>query len=145
MKKHNYRSFRYVILKIQITKKVRGVKVKEVTRNILAASNSLNTGKHVYFKKALLYSYSPVPCRHIAKNKLKDILLQDLEDHINEGPQSLQEYAIVINMIALTISILNKSSSYADSAELLVKRLLKGYGRVDIIVGCYKTKSIKSS
>ena len=32
MKKHNYRSFRYVILKIEITKKVGGVKVKEVTR-----------------------------------------------------------------------------------------------------------------
>ena len=35
--------------------------------------------------------------------------------------------------------------TYAEFAELFVKRILKGYGRVDVTVDYYKTKSIKSS
>ena len=48
--------------KIRITKKDRIVKVEEVNRNILGALNhySLKTG-NVDFKKALLYSLSPLP------------------------------------------------------------------------------------
>ena len=83
--------------------------------------------------------------QHTAKSKLKDILLQDLEDHTKEGPQSLLEYAIFVNRIALINTILNKSSAYVKFGELFVKRIPKGYGRVDIIPGCYKTKSITSS
>ena len=45
-------------------------------------------------------------------------------------------------MIAL---ILNRSSTYAEFAELFVKRILKGCGRVDRTADCYKTKLIKSS
>ena len=41
--------------------------------------------------------------------------------------------------------ILNKSSTYAEFAELFVKHSLKGHKRVEIIANCYKTKSIKSS
>ena len=48
-------------------------------------------------------------------------------------------------MIALIITTLNKSPSYAELAELFVNLILKGYRRVDIIADCYKTKSIKSS
>ena len=49
-----------------------------------------------------------------------------------ERPQSLQEYAIDVNMIALINTIFDKLSTYAEFAELFVKRILKGYGRVDI-------------
>ena len=100
------------------------------------------------------YSLSLVPLsicnsngsrRHTAKFKLKDSLLQDIEDHAKEGPKSRQEFAIVVNMIALINTILNKSSTYAEFAQLFVTRILKGYRRVDITAGCYKTKSIKSS
>ena len=76
---------------------------------------------------------------------MKDILLPDLEDHTNEGVQSLQEYPIVLDIIALITTVLNKSSTYAEFAELLVKRIPNVYRRVDIMVYCYKTKSIKSS
>ena len=79
------------------------------------------------------------------KSKQKDILLQDLKDHTHEGPQSLQEYAIVVDMIALINTILNKSSTYSEFGELFVKRIPKDYRIVDITADCYKTKSIKSS
>ena len=82
--------------KIRISKTDRSVKVAEVNRNILGALNyySLKTGKPVDFKKAQSYSLSPLPLsickldgtrRQTAKCKLKDMLLQDLEDHTNEG------------------------------------------------------------
>ena len=69
--------FPHVMRKIRITKKDRIVKVEEVNRNILGAlnHNSLKTG-NVDFKKALLYSLSPLPlsicklngtCRQTAK------------------------------------------------------------------------------
>ena len=73
-------------------------------------SYRLKTGKSVDFKKTLPYSFSPVALnickpdgsrRHTASSKLKDILLQVLEDHTYERPQSLREYAIVVDMIAL--------------------------------------------
>ena len=48
-------------------------------------------------------------------------------------------------MIALINAILSKSSTYSEFAELFVNYIPKGYGRVDIIADCYKTKSIKSS
>ena len=48
-------------------------------------------------------------------------------------------------MIALMNTILNKSSTYFEFAELLVNYIPKGYGRIDIIADCNKTKSIKSS
>ena len=35
--------------------------------------------------------------------------------------------------------------TYAEFAELFVKHILKGFGRVDVTVDYYKTKSIKSS
>ena len=116
-------------------------------------SHSLKTGKSVDFKKALPYCLSPVSLsvwnadgsrQHTAKNKLNDILLQDLENHTYEGPKSLQEYAIVVDMIALTNTILNKSSAYSEFAESFVNRIPKGYGRVGRTADCYKTKSIKS-
>ena len=114
------KSFGYAIPKIQKTKKDGAVKFAEVKRKILEALNpsSVKTGKPVGAKKTLSFSLSLVPLsvcipdgcrRHLAKSKLKDILLQDLEDHTNEGPQSLQEYAIVVNMVALINTILNKS------------------------------------
>ena len=40
---------------------------------------------------------------------------------------------------------LTKSSTYSGFAELFAKRIPKGFGRVDTIADCYKTKSIKSS
>ena len=76
---------------------------------------------------------------------MKDILLQDIEDHINEGLQSLQEYAIIVDIIALMDTILNKSLTYTEFAELFVKRIPNVYGRVDIMADCYKIKSVKSS
>ena len=117
--------------KIQKTKKDRSAKVAEVNRNILGALNyySLKTGKPVHLKKALSYSLSPLPLsickldgtrRQTVKWKLKDILLQDLEDHTNEGPQSLQEYAVVVDMIVLMNTILNKSSTHAEFAKIFV-------------------------
>ena len=57
--------------------------------------------------------------RHIAKSKLKDILQQDLEDHTYEGPQSLQEYANIVDMIPLINTILNKSSTYSEFQNYL--------------------------
>ena len=48
-------------------------------------------------------------------------------------------------MIALTNTILSKSSRYSEFAELFVNHISKGYGRVDIVVDCYKAMSIKSS
>ena len=156
IKKDNYKFFRRVMRKIRITKRDGSVEVAEVNRNILRAFNSysLKAGKPVDFKKALFFPLSSVPLsicnpdgsrRHTAKSKLKDILLQDLEDHAHEGPQSLQEYAIVVDMIALINTILKKSSTYSEFAELFVNRIPKGYGRVEIIADCYKTKSIKIS
>ena len=47
-------------------------------------------------------------------------------------------------MIALINTILNKSSTYSEFAELFVNDIPKGYGRVDITADCYKTMSIKS-
>ena len=79
------------------------------------------------------------------KSKLKDVLLNVLEDQTNEGPQCLPEYAIAVDMITLMNTILNKSSTYDEFAELFVKRIPNVYGRVDIMAHCYKTKSIKSS
>ena len=142
--------------KIRITnKKNRSVKVAEANRNILGALSyfSLKTGKPVDLKKALTYSLPPVPlgiCKldgtrpQTAKCKLKDILLQDLEDHTKEGLQSLQEYAIILDIIALMNIIVNKSSN-GEFEELLVKRIPYVYGRVGIMADCYKTKSIESS
>ena len=48
-------------------------------------------------------------------------------------------------MIALINTNPNKSSTYAESVELFVKRIPNVYRRVDIMADCYKTKSIKSS
>ena len=59
------------------------------------------------------------------KSKLKDILLNVLEDQTNEGPQCLPEYAIAVDMITLMNTILNKLSTYDEFAELLVKRIPK--------------------
>ena len=78
--------------KIRITKQDEGVKVPEIKRNIWKALNpySLKTGKTVYFKKTLSFSLSPIPLSifnadgsrlHIAKSRLEEILLRDLEDH----------------------------------------------------------------
>ena len=63
IKKSNYKSFRYVMPKIRITKQDEGVKVPEIKRNIWKALNpdSLKTGKTVYFKKTLSFSLSPIP------------------------------------------------------------------------------------
>ena len=69
--------------------------------------------------------------------------MQDLEDHTNEGLQSLQEYGIIVD-IALMITILNKLSN-AEFAELFVICIPYVYGRIGIMADCYKTKSIKSS
>ena len=44
-------------------------------------------------------------------------------------------------MIVLINTILNKSSTYVEFAKLFVKRILKSYGRVGIIAGCYKRES----
>ena len=147
-KKNNYKPFPLAIRKIRITKKDRKVKVAEVSRNILRALDyySLKIGKPVYFKKTLPYSLSPLLLtickldgtrRQTTKCKLKDVLLQDLEDHNNEGLQSLQEYAILVDIIALMNTILNKSSTYAKFDKLFVKRIPNVYGRVDIIADCY--------
>ena len=95
IKKNNYKSFYHAIQKIQITKIDGSVKIAEV--DIFGPSNSyrLKTGKPLDFKKTMLYSLSPIPlsicnpngsCQHTARSKLKDILLQDAEDHTNEGP-----------------------------------------------------------
>ena len=111
-KKNKYKQFPNIMQKIRMTKKDTSVKVTEIYRNILGALNfySLKTGKPVDFKKTLSYSLSPLPlsickldgtCQQTGKGKLKDILLQDLEDHTNEGLQYLQEYAIVVDIIAL--------------------------------------------
>ena len=53
IKKSNYKSFRYVLRKIRLTKKDGNVKVEEVNRNTLGILNSyiLKTGKPVDFKK----------------------------------------------------------------------------------------------
>ena len=78
------------------------------------------------------------------EKEIERYLLQDLEDH-KEGPRSLQENAIVANMIALINTTLNKSSGYTGFVELFEKRFLKGYGRVDTTADCYITKPAKSS
>ena len=57
------------------------------------------------------------------KRKLRDISLEDLEGHTNEGSQSLQKYATVVDVTALMNTILNKSSTYAKFAESFVKRI----------------------
>ena len=147
-KKNNYKPFPLAIRKIRIIKKARKVKVAEVNRNILGALDyySLKTGKPVDFKKTLSYSLSPLLLtickldgtrRQTTKCKLKDVLLQDLEDHNNERLQSLQEYAILVDIIALMNTILNKSSTYAKFDKLFVKRIPNVYGRVDIKADCY--------
>ena len=41
-------------------------------------------------------------------------------------------------------TILNKSSTHAEFAELFVRRIPNVYVRVDIMADCYKMKSIKS-
>ena len=133
--------------KIRITEKYGSVKVAEVNRNILRALNSysLRTGKPVNFKKALRYSLFSVPLRicnpngsrrHTAKNKVRYILLQDLEDRTHEEPQFLREYSMVVDMIALINTIPNKSSTYSEFGELFVNRIPNVYGRVDIITDC---------
>ena len=58
---------------------------------------------------------------------------------------SLQQYTIVVDMIALTNTILSKSSRYSEFAELFVNHISKGYGRVDTIAYFYKTMPIKCS
>ena len=75
---------------------------------------------------------------------LKDILLQDLEEHTNEGLQPRQEYAIIVDKIALMNTVLNKSSN-AEFAKLYVKRIPYVCGRVDIMADCFKTMLIKNS
>ena len=131
--------------KIGMTKKDGCAKVEEVNRDILGISNSysLKTGKPADFKKALPYALFSVhlvisspdeSLQHTAKSKLNDILLQDLENHTYEFSS---DYAIVVN------AILNKSSTYSEFAELFLSNIPRGYGRVDIITDCYKTKSIK--
>ena len=122
--KRNNKSFRYAMPKIQITNKYGSVKVGEGNRSILGAlnSDSLTTRKPADIKKVLSYCLSTVPssiCNsdgilgRTTKSKLKDILLQDLKDHIKKGPQSLQEKTVV-NMFALINTIFNKSSTYAE-------------------------------
>ena len=64
---------------------------------------------------------------------------------MNKGPQSIQKYAIFVDMIALINIVLSKSSAYSEFSELFVKHISKVYGRVGIIADCHKTKSIKSS
>ena len=51
----------------------------------------------------------------------------------------------MLTMVSVEFIILNKSWTYSELAELFVNYIPKGYGRVDIIADCYKTKSIKSS
>ena len=122
--KHSKRTFS--------TKKMRLIE-SYAPRFIHSVSNgevlyTLKAEKTVDFKKTLPYSLSPVALkicfpdgirRHTAKNKLKDILLQDLEDHTYEGPQSLQEYANVVDTIPLINTILNKSSTYSEFQNYL--------------------------
>ena len=48
-------------------------------------------------------------------------------------------------MTALINTILSKSLTYAKFEKLFVKRIPKGYERVDMITDGDKTKSIKSS
>ena len=48
------------------------------------------------------------------------LIKKDLEDHTYEGPQSPQEYAIVVDIIALINTIFSKSSTYSEFAELFV-------------------------
>ena len=145
IKKSNYKSFRHAMRKIRITKKDECAKVEEVNRNILGISNSysLKTGKSADFKQALPYALFPVHLsisnpngsrQHTATNNLNYILLQDLENHTYEFSS---DYAIVVN------AILNKPSTYSEFAELFLSNIPRGYGRVDIITDCYKTKSIK--
>ena len=92
IKKTNYKSFRYVSRKIQLTKNDGNVKIEEVNRNNLEILNSyiLKTEKPVDFKKVLPYALFPVhlnisnpdECRRdTAKSKLDDILLQYLENN----------------------------------------------------------------
>ena len=93
IKKSSYNLCRHVVPNIRIPKQDGSVRVAEVNRNILETLNSysLKIGKSVDFKKELSYSFSPVPLnlchpdgfrRHTRKCKLKDILIQDLEDHV---------------------------------------------------------------
>ena len=116
--------------KIRVTKKDESVKVTEVNKNILGAlhSYSWKTAKPVNFKKALSYSFSPVPLsickpdgtrRYTAKEKLKDNLPQNLEDHMNEGPQFFQEYTIFVDVIALMNTIFKKSQHTLNSQNYL--------------------------
>ena len=76
----------------------------------------------------MLYSLSPLPfsiCKLVgtrqetSKCRLKDTLLQD---HTNKGLQSLQEYAIIVDIIAFMNNILNKLSN-AEFAVLFVKHI----------------------
>ena len=76
----------------------------------------------------MLYSLSPLPfsicklvgtCQETSKCRLKDTLLQD---HTNKGLQSLQEYAIIVDIIAFMNNILNKLSN-AEFAVLFVKHI----------------------
>ena len=110
--------------KIQITNKYGSVKVGEGNRSILGAlnSDSSTTRKPVDIKKVLSHCLSTVPssiCNsdgilgRTTKSKLKNILLQDLKDHIKKGPQSLQEKTVV-NMFALINTIFSNSSTYAE-------------------------------
>ena len=109
--------------KIQITNKYGSVKVGEGNRSILGALNSDSlTRKPVDIKKVLSHCLSTVPssiCNsdgilgRTTKSKLKDILLQDLKDHIKKGPQSLQEKTVV-NVFALINTIFSNSSTYAE-------------------------------
>ena len=62
-------------------------------------------------------------CQQTAKCKLKNILLQDLQDHNNKGLQSLKEYTILVDIIALMNTILNKSSTYPEFDKLFVEKI----------------------
>ena len=68
-----------------------------------------------------------------------------IERYITATKESLQEYTIVVDTIALMNTILNKSSTYAEFVQLFAKRIPNVYGRVHIMADCYKTKSVNSS
>ena len=100
IKKNNYKSFPHVMRKIRITKKDASVKVAEVNRNILGALNSykLKDRETSRFQKGIVVFSFSITFKHLQRRRksstyseehIKNILLQDLEDHINEGLQSL--------------------------------------------------------
>ena len=124
--------------KIRVTIKDGSVKDAEVNRSILGALNSyhLKTGKTVDFKMTLSYCLSSLPSSICNLDRTRRLYQWRL--------QSLQEYAILVDMTALINTILSKSLTYAKFEKLFVKRIPKGYERVDMITDGDKTKSIKS-